>query len=159
MVSGTAGISSETGFDASGREDDMRDPRFVRPTIVTGGSAPALHRGPELGERAKFWSLADVDVDVTFQRIGIVRGPTDILDVLPEFFERFFVVVQNNHAIALISPRPPQEVGLMAAQGRVQAIAATQEIDGASLAVILGEDAAIAALRRTETVPGLRGFG
>ena len=46
----------------------------------------------------------------------------------------------------------------MSAQGRRQAIAAAQEIDGAGLTVILGKDAAIPALPRTQTVPGLRGF-
>jgi len=44
----------------------------------------------------------------------------------------------------------------VAAQGAGQAIAAAQKIDGSGLAVILREDAAIAALRRTKTVPGLR---
>src|SRR5712691_1152452 len=157
MVSGTAGISSETGFDAAGREDDMSDPRFVRPTIVTGGSAPALHRGPELGERAKFRSLADEDINITFQRIGIIVRRAHVLDVVPELLERFLVVVENNHAIARIFSRTPEEIGLMATQSGRQAIASAKEIDGAGLAVILGEDAAVAALLRTEPVPGLRG--
>src|SRR6185369_2959981 len=100
MVSGTAGISSETTFGATGRKDDMCGPRFVRPTIVTGGSAPTLHRGPELGERAEFRSLADEDIDLTFQRIGIVGGRAYVLDVVPKLLERFLVVVENNHAIA-----------------------------------------------------------
>ncbi len=46
----------------------------------------------------------------------------------------------------------------MAAESGRQAIAAAQEIDGASLAVILRKDAAIAAFRRTEPVPRLPRF-
>src|SRR5580658_273521 len=122
-------------------------------------SAPAFYLGPELGEAAELCAAADVDVDLFLERVGIVGGLANVFDVIPELFEAFPAVVEDNHTIAGIAARSPQEPGLMAAERCRQAVAAAEEVDGAGLAVVLGEDAAVFAVFDRDAVPGDGGFG
>jgi len=82
------------------RTIDERSAASVVAGFSQNPSAPALHLRPEPSECAEFCALTDEDVDITFQRIGIVGGCAHVLDVLPELLECFPVVVKNNHAIA-----------------------------------------------------------
>src|SRR5450432_61311 len=67
---------------------------------ATPSSPPAFHLRPELGKGAEFCASADEHVDVAFQRVRIIRRRAHELDFVPELFERFLLVVENNHAIA-----------------------------------------------------------
>src|SRR6185437_3719454 len=77
--------------------------------------APVLQFGPELGERTEFRSAANENADPLLQRVGIIRRGADVLNVLKKLLEAVWAIVQNNHAIAGISARSPQKVGLIAA--------------------------------------------
>ena len=115
--------------------------------------APAFHSRPELGEGAEFRTLAKEDVDLFFQGVGVVSRRAHVLHVFPEAFESFFAVIEDDHAVAGVATRAPEEPGLVAAEGRREAVAATKEIDGAGLAVVLGEDAAVVALLSGDAIP------
>ena len=143
-----------------------RLPGFARRTAEGGCPhmdllAPALEFRPELGEGAEFWAAADVDVDLFFQGIGIVGGLADVLDTIPKLFETFATVVEDDHTVAGIAARSPEKPGLVAAEGRRQSVAAPEEVDGAGLAVVLGEDAAgfICSLVRGKAIPRYGSFG
>src|ERR1700728_1718372 len=116
---------------------------------------------PELGEGAEFCAAADVDVDLFFQRVGIVGGLANVFDVIEEALEILPAVVENDHAVAGVAARSPEKPGLSAAEGAGQAVAAAEEVDGAGLSVVLGEDAAgfIFALVWRQAVPGYCGLG
>src|SRR6185437_14100797 len=79
------------------------------------GLAPVLQFGPDLSERTEFRSAANENADPLFQRVGIIRRGADVLNVLKKLLEAIWAIVQNNHAIAGISARSPQKVGLIAA--------------------------------------------
>ena len=72
------------------------------------------------------------------------------LDRLEEALERLAVVVENDHDLAGGAARAPQEVGEVAGQRRRQTELAAVAVDGAGLAVVLGEDTGVAALRRRQ---------
>src|SRR5438445_9513949 len=50
------------------------------------------------------------------------------------------------------------DLGLVAAEGRGESLAATKEIDSAGLAIVLGEDAAVMALINGDAIPGDSSF-
>ena len=77
---------------------------------------PALYLRPEVGEGSEFRAAADVDVDLLFQSVGIIGGSADILDVVPELFEAFSAIVENDHAVAGVAARSPEKPGLVAAE-------------------------------------------
>src|ERR1700757_1422654 len=79
--------------------------------------------------------------------------------MLPKGFENLFAIVKDDHAVSRISARSPKKIGLVSAQSGGEGVAAAQKIDRARLAVILGEDAAVATLFGRKLVPGLCGFG
>ena len=122
------------------------------------GLPPALHFRPELGKGAEFRTLAKEDVDLFFQSVGVLSGRAHILHVFPEAFENLSAVVKDDHAVSGVATRAPEEPGLVAAEGRREAVAAAEEIDGAGLAVVLGEDAAIVALVDGDAIPSDSSF-
>src|ERR1700679_1098388 len=124
-------------------------------------SAPALQAWPELGEGAEFCAAADVDINLFFQSVGIVGGLADVFDVSEEAFEIFPAVAENGHAVSRGPARSPENPSLMSAERAGQAVAAAEEVDGAGLAVVLGEDSAvfIFALVWRQAVPGYCGLG
>ena len=69
--------------------------------------APAFDLLPDLRESAEFRTAADEDRDFFFERVGIVRRCPDIFHVLPEFFEAFAIIVENDHAVAGVTARSP----------------------------------------------------
>jgi hypothetical protein len=85
---------------------------------VSGVLAPALHFRPELGESAEFRTLAKEDVDLFFQSVGVVSGCAHVLHLFPEAFENLSAVVKDDHAVAGVATRAPEEPGLVAAEGR-----------------------------------------
>ena len=62
--------------------------------------------------------------------------------MLPELFEAFPTVIEDDHAVARVALRSPKEPRLMAAERAGQAVAAADKVDGSGLAVVLREDAA-----------------
>src|SRR5580700_8431027 len=102
--------------------------------------------------------MAKEDVDLLFQRVGIVRRGADVFHVLPELFQNLFAVVEDDHAIAGVAARAPEKPGLMAAKRWRETLAGAEEIDGAGLAVVLGEDATVVAFGGGNAVPGDSGF-
>src|SRR5262249_21969152 len=120
--------------------------------------SPALHFRPEMGEGAEFRTLAKEDVDLFFQGVGVLSGRAHIIHVVPEALENLSAVVEDDHAATGVATRAPEERGLVAAEGGREAGAATEEIDGAGLAVVLGEDAAIVALVDGDAIPSDSSF-
>src|SRR5437879_5960224 len=138
---------------------------WARRRIEVGGApgrerrlAPSLQFLPQLGEGSEFRAFAKENVDLFFQRVGVVSRCANVLHVFPETFENLSSVVQDNHAVAGVAARAPQKISLMAAEGWRQSGAAAKEIDGAGLAVVLGEDAAARALRGRDSIPGDSSF-
>src|SRR5580704_3004194 len=121
--------------------------------------APALYLRPELGEGAEFCAAANVDVDLFLERVGIVSGCANVFDVIPELFEAFTAVIEDDHAVAGVASWAPEKPGLMAAEGWGQAVGAAEEVDGTGLAVVLGEDAAVPTVVDGKVVPRYGGFG
>src|SRR5439155_12378768 len=117
--------------------------------------APSLQFRPQLGEGSEFRALAKENVDLFFQRVGVVSRCANVLHVFPETLENLSSVVQDNHAVPGVAARAPQKISLMAAEGRRQSGAAAKEINGAGLAVVLGEDAAAPAFFRGKTNVGI----
>src|SRR5207244_1449649 len=120
--------------------------------------APVLHFWPEPVEGAEFRTFAKEDVNLFFQRVGVVSRCSHILYVFPEALENLRPVVEDNHAVAGIATWSPEEPGLVAAEGRGESLAATKEIDSAGLAIVLGEDAAVMALINGDAIPGDSSF-
>ena len=114
---------------------------------------------PKLGERPEFGSPADEDRNLSFQGVRIIGGRAHVLDVVKEFFQRFLAIAEHDQAVSRIAARSPQKICLVSAEGGRQTVARSEKVDGAGLAIVLGEDAAIAALLYRDAVPGLRGFG
>lgn len=88
-----------------------------------------------MGKRAEFCATANKNVDSPFQRVRIVRRLADLLDVLKKLPQTVRAIIKGDHAIAGISARAPQKVGLMTTQGRRQAVATSEKINVAGLAV------------------------
>src|SRR5579862_2741030 len=109
-------------------------------------SAPLLQFWPDVGESSEFWPPADEDVNVAFERVRIVRESPHVIHMLKQFLECFLRVIQHDQAFAAVSSGSPEEKGVISAEGRGQTIFPAQKIDGARLAVILSENAAIGAL-------------
>src|SRR5437016_5241021 len=120
--------------------------------------APVLHFWPEPVEGAEFRTFAKEDVNLFFQRVGVVSRCSHILYVFPEALENLRPVVEDNHAVAGIATWSPEEPGLVAAEGRGESLAATKEIDSAGLSIVLGEDAAVMALINGDAIPGDSSF-
>jgi len=50
--------------------------------VVRAASAPVFQLGPEFGEGAEFWAMADEDGDLIFQGVGVFGGRAYVLDVI-----------------------------------------------------------------------------
>src|SRR5947207_2113304 len=73
--------------------------------------------------------------------------------------QSFFVVIENDEAVAGVASWTPQVVGLVAAESGGKAVAWSEEINRAGLAEVLGKDSTIFSLRGSKPRPGLRGCG
>src|SRR5260370_391005 len=120
--------------------------------------SPSLQLRPELGEGSEFRALAKEDVNLFFQSVRVVSRGAHVLHVFPEAFENFSSVVEDNHAVAGVAARAPKKISLVATERGRQSLAAAKEIDGAGLAVVLGEDAAVPALGGGDAIPGDSSF-
>src|ERR1700676_2440301 len=79
--------------------------------------------------------------------------------MLPELFEAFLTIIEDDHAVARVALRSPKEPRLMAAERAGQAIAPAKEVDGAGLTVVLRENATVFAICWRNAVPGYGSFG
>lgn len=122
------------------------------------GLAPTLQFWPPLGQSAEFRTPAQEHVDLFFESVGVVSRRAYVLHMLPQAFENLSAVVEDDHAVPGVATRAPEEPGLVTAEGRWEAVAATEEIDGPSLAIVLGEDAAVVALLGWDAIPSDRSF-
>jgi hypothetical protein len=50
--------------------------------VVRTASVPVFQLGPEFGQGAEFWAIADEDGDLIFQGVGVVGGRAYVLDVI-----------------------------------------------------------------------------
>src|SRR5471030_1711725 len=116
---------------------------------------PLLHLRPDIFE-VPSQSTAEKNVIALIQaRIGIVSAAGDLnaLEVLPISPA---VTAENNHNVAGIVPGAPVPVGLVIADGFGQAVLWSEIIDGAGLAVTVGEDRRSGALFRRQAVVNTR---
>src|SRR5450631_3264816 len=120
--------------------------------------SPALQARPQAAPRIELLAPANENVNLLLQRIGTSGGSSNIVHMLPESFEGYTAIVENDHAVTRVVSRSPEKPRLMAAQRSGQVIAAAEKIDSPGLAVILCEDAAVRTLLSGKAVPGDRRF-
>ena len=120
---------------------------------------PVLYLWPELGQGAEFRAAANENADLGFQGVGIIHRCAHEFDVIEEFFQALSPVAEDDHAVAGIAARSPEEISAVAAESGRQAVGAAEEVDGAGLAVVLGKGAAVFPVFRGDAIPGFGGFG
>src|SRR5262249_18456343 len=78
-------------------------------------SAPLLQLGPKLCPCSLLESTTDVDGQISFERIGIVRGSANVFDVGPIFFQCLLIIIKHDHAVTRVIARAPEPPGLVSA--------------------------------------------
>src|SRR5260370_35381299 len=129
----------------------------TRSTTKRSRSEPFLQLRPEFGQGTEIWAFADIDGNVAFQSVRIVRS-SYVFHVFEFLLQIFFGVVHYDHAIAGVTSRAPEKISLVAAEGRGQSVTRAKEINRPSLSEVLGKDRAVSSLSRRKPQPGL-GYG
>src|SRR5205085_11090061 len=115
---------------------------------------PALEMRPDIRPGIESLALADENRNLLFQGVRVGSGDADQFDTLPVALKNVLAIIEHDHAIAGVAARAPEPVGAIAAHGAGQSMLTAEEIDCASLSVVLREDAAVGALRGGNPVPG-----
>src|SRR5690349_16958125 len=109
---------------------------------------------PDVRPGIESLALADENRNLLLQGVRVGSGDAHQFDILPVALKDILAIIEHDHAIAGVATRAPEPIGAIAAHGAGQPLPAAEEIDGASLSVVLREDAAVGALRGGNSVPG-----
>src|SRR5262249_46295737 len=108
--------------------------------------------------RAELRASTDINRDVPFKSVGIIRGCSYVLDVFKQLVKSTNLIIENNQALPGIAVRAPNPIAAISAYGVRQAVFMGKEIDGSGLTIVLGKNAAIAPLVWAKLVPRHRCF-
>src|SRR5580658_7349197 len=108
---------------------------------------------------SEFRASTDVDGDLFFQSVGVVRRGPHVLDMIEQLLKALARIAQHNQAIPGITARAPKPVGLVAAESWRQSIARPKKIDRAGLPVILRKNSAARTFCRRKLVISLGCLG
>src|SRR5258708_4399050 len=117
------------------------------------GLPPSLYFRPKFRQGSLLETTTNIDCKISLQRIRIVGCASYVFDAGPELLESLLIVVQDDHAITGVSARSPEEPGLVTAQRGRKAVLGSEKINGASLSVVLREDAAVISFVRRNPAP------
>src|ERR1700704_704466 len=68
---------------------------------------PLFQFRPKRDQSPVFETAANVDGQISFQRIRVVGSSSDQFDVSPELLESLLIVIENDHAITGVATRTP----------------------------------------------------
>src|SRR6266498_4700136 len=107
-------------------------------------STPALHLRPDLAQRL-LEATAIENVEMLVRHGVRVIHAGDLLHIREARLEIRLPSGHDDHALTGVSTRPPEEVALMPADGRWQAVSRAEQVDGPGLPVVLAEDGGLGA--------------